>query len=326
MKNDFLIHLAAKIRRNKVKWRVASAMLAGIALLFAFQGFSSAEDDDDHNATEISNCTDPAMINITQAGRYFLADDLKQCVTGVAINVSDVKLELRGHTIQGVFGTTISVISVDGGGAVLSNVEIAGPGTVTGGMNGITFKDVHSSRVHNLVVVGNQFDGISINTTISTNASTAPTDDKSHDNEFYGNVVTDNNNGITMSGGTNDEYRDNVVTGNAFDGIQVNGGNENRFIHNDLSGNFFNGLNLLNATDNVARRNTADANSNFGIVVGTLGSRNIIEDNIALGNFGSAGSTNNGPDLVDQNGDCTHNSWGLKKLNSFNTSDPTCIK
>jgi hypothetical protein len=186
---------------------------------------------------------------------------------------------------------------------------------------------VHHSRVHNLVVVGNMGDGITVNAnaTISTNASIAPTDDKSHDNEIYENIVTDNNNGMTVSGGTNDEYRDNAVVGNAFDGIQVTGGNETRFIHNDLSGNFLNGLNLVNATHNVARRNTADANSNFGIVIGTLGSENIIEDNIALGNFGNLNGTSYA-DLVDQNGNCTNNKWGLEEHNSFNTSSPACIQ
>jgi hypothetical protein len=73
MTNGFLPHLAAKNRRNNLKCRVPSAMLAGIALLFAFQGFSRA-DDDDHTATAI--ITSGATIN--QAGRYFLANDWKQ--------------------------------------------------------------------------------------------------------------------------------------------------------------------------------------------------------------------------------------------------------
>src|SRR6267143_441053 len=101
MKNGFFTHLAAKNRRNKLKWRVASVMLAGIALLLALQGFSRADDDDhDHDATAITDCKATFMIN--NPGRYFLANDLKQCLgVGISITVSDVQLELRGHTIEG---------------------------------------------------------------------------------------------------------------------------------------------------------------------------------------------------------------------------------
>jgi len=55
--------------------------LAGIALLFALQGFSRADDDDDdddHNATAIYTCT-----TISLAGRYFLANDLTGCNSGL---------------------------------------------------------------------------------------------------------------------------------------------------------------------------------------------------------------------------------------------------
>jgi len=71
MKKGFSTYLVAKNRNNNLKWRVPSAMLAGIALLFPFQGFSRA--DDDHRATAITTCS--TIIN--EAGRYFLANDLK---------------------------------------------------------------------------------------------------------------------------------------------------------------------------------------------------------------------------------------------------------
>jgi parallel beta-helix repeat protein len=319
MKNGFLA-LVAKNRGNKLKWKIASATLTGIALLFAFQGFSRAADDD-RNATAITNCTDPTMINITQAGRYFLANDLVQCNPGISITVSDVKLELRGHTIQGASGITSGLISVNGGAAVLSNIEIAGPGTVTSGIlgsYGIDFENVHRSRVYNLVIVANGTDGIVVNTTIPTNASTASTDQEFHDNEFYDNVIAgNNNNGITVNGGTNNEFRDNAIAGNGFDGIVVNGGNENRFIHNNLSGNGSDGLHLLNANNNIARRNTADSNV-LGNGIDVLGSGNTIDQNTALGNVLSF-------DLVDENNQTEPNSncLNLWTNNSFNTNSPS---
>src|SRR5882762_4986554 len=118
MKKGFSTYIVAKIRNNNLKWRVPSAMLAGIALLFAFQGFSRA--DDDHKAKEITTCS--TIIN--EKGRYFLANDLKQCSKfGVSIAVSDVELELRGHTIQGLGPYTNSaLIDANGKTAGLSNI------------------------------------------------------------------------------------------------------------------------------------------------------------------------------------------------------------
>jgi len=58
--------------------------------------------------------------------------------------VSGVELELRGHTIQASGGP----INAKGVGPTgLSNIEIEGPGTLTGGFIGILFQNVHRSRV-----------------------------------------------------------------------------------------------------------------------------------------------------------------------------------
>ena len=164
MKIGFLTDLVAKNRRNKIKWRVSSALLAGIALLFALQGFSRA-DDHDHSATAIIACS-----TIDHAGRYFLANDLTCPAIGISITVSDVKLELRGHTIQGA-ALAASMISVNGGGTSLFKIEIEGPGTVTGGIAGIEFDNVHRSWVHNVVAAAN-LDGIDICASDCTNDPT----------------------------------------------------------------------------------------------------------------------------------------------------------
>jgi parallel beta-helix repeat protein len=301
MKNGFLIHSAPKNHTNKLKWRVASAVLAGIALLFAFQGFTRADDDDHNDATPIADCSVTFMIN--NPGRYFLANDLKQCPSiGISINVSDVKLELRGHTIQGTSPAS-TIILVNGGTAGISNIEIAGPGTVTGGAAaGIELDYVQHSRVHNLVVVGNGVaggpaDGIDVfagdRTTPLTTAATASTDN---------------------------EFRDNVVTGNSGFGIQVDGGNGNSFIHNNLSGNALDGLFLRTADNNVVRQNTIDSNGSIGIEVGTgsgTASGNMIEGNTALGNA---------VDLLDSNGCPSPNTWTHNSFFSSNPATPSCIQ
>lgn len=282
-----LSHFAAR-KYNHLNMRIALAMLAGIALLFSAQ--SARADDDGHHATPITVCGTV----ISQPGRYFLANDLKQCPGfGISIAVSDVEVQLRGHTIQGTF--TDGDIVAHGGATGLSNIEIEGPGTLTQGFTGIAFENVHRSRVHHVVVVGNFF-GIGVNAGDFTSDAT-----------------------VQATASTDNEFRDNVVAGNLAHGITVNGGNQNRFIGNNLSGNGINppghGLFLFNGNNNVARHNTTDANSGSGIDAGISGSGNLIDDNTALGNRGL--------DLNDENGDCTHNTW---TDNSFNFNFPACIQ
>ncbi|HLJ86896.1 MAG TPA: right-handed parallel beta-helix repeat-containing protein [Candidatus Angelobacter sp.] len=283
-----------KYRRHLAS-NIARLMLAGMGLLFGglfFAGLflggqgAAALDDDGHKATPITTCGTA----ISQPGRYYLANDLKQCPgMGVSITVSYVEVELRGHTIQGTFGD--NGIVANGGDAGISSIEIEGPGTVTGFLTGVVFENVHRSRTHNVVALRNKF-GMAVNAGDFTNAATVAA-----------TVSTDN------------EIRDNVFTGNTGHGITVNGGNENRFIHNNLSNNGGHGLFLFAAANNVARHNTALVNGGSGIDLGKFGPGNLINDNIALGN--------NGFDLNDENGDCTHNTW---TDNSFLSNNPGCVQ
>jgi parallel beta-helix repeat protein len=274
-------------------------MLAGIALLFAFQGFSRA--DDDHKANAITTCG-----VISKAGRYYLAHDLKQCKDGISITASDVELDLRGHTILGLGpAITSALINANGGATGLSNIEIEGPGTLTGGGVGILFQNVHRSRANNLVVVGNTF-GIVVAGTVIVPLNIFGTMVKAAD---LRSIRT-----LTATDSTDNEFRDNVVADQMLDGVTVFGANQNRFIHNNLSGNGADGLDLFNANNNIARHNTTDSNGNIGIDV--LGAGNIIDDNIALGNVSL--------DLQDETGDCANNTW---TDNSFNNANPSnCIQ
>jgi parallel beta-helix repeat protein len=263
-------------------------MLAGMALLVVVQS-ARAEDGDDQGARPITACGTV----ISQSGSYFLANDLKQCPSfGISISVSDVVVELRGHTIQGTFSD--GAINAHGGPAGLSNLEIEGPGTLTQAFIGIGFENVHHSRVHKVVVVQNIF-GIGVNASDFTSLAT-----------------------VAATASTDNDFRDNVVASNFGHGITVNGGNQNRFINNNLSGNGLNppgeGLFLFNANNNIVRHNTTNANSDAGIHVVVGNSGNVVTENISLGNAA--------PDLLDENGDCTHNTW---TGNSFNTNSPACI-
>ena len=271
---------------NALKRGIAPATLAGIALLFAAQA-ARTDDNDEHKPTGITDCG--TVIN--DPGRYFLASDMKDCPDfAISITVSHVQIELRGHTLQGTQGD--NGINVKGGDTGLSELEIQGPGTITGFLAGINFGNVHHSKVQGLVLVRNNF-GMTLNSGDFTSDATAE-----------------------ASVSTQNEIRDNVVTANTNHGITVNGGDENRFIHNNLSGNGTHGLYLFSAKNNVAQENTADMNGGSGIDVADLiGSGNQIDHNVALGN--------GGPDLRDENGGCISNSWSD---NSFSTNSPSCIQ
>jgi parallel beta-helix repeat protein len=329
--------MRASINRLVVCLAIACVVLMASFTIARSQDNQGAggEGNDDHNATAIAACP----FTTSGPGRYFLANDLTQCMGfGISITFSSVKIELRGHTIQGTFGD--SAIVANEGNTALSDIEIEGPGTLTSFNDGIAFVNVHHSRVHNLVVAVNNC-GIEVNgvdcTSVQAPAST--------ENEFSDNVVMNNggdgiavngsnenrfihnnlsgntNYGILLSNASNNEFRDNVVTVNFPDGINVNGGNENRFIHNNLSGNSNDGLFLVSATNNVARDNTTDANFASGIEIGTQGSGNRIDHNTAFGNFSF--------DLSDDNSTCDSNLW---RNNSFNIStsagitSPACIQ
>ncbi len=271
---------------SRVKAWGAPVLLAAIAVVFAVQ--SARTDDNENNEHKATAITDCGTV-ITDSGRYFLANDLKECPDfAISIAASHVQVDLRGHTIQ----AGGNVIAASGGDLGLSDLDLIGPGTITGGDGaGISFGNVHHSRVHGLVVIRNRF-GMTLNSGDFTSDATV-----------MATVSTDN------------EIRDNVITGNAFHGITVNGGDDNKFIHNNLSNNGSNGLFLFAASNNVARENTADVNGGSGIDTGTAGSGNTILNNIALGN--------NGPDLKDENGDCIHNTW---TNNSFGSNAPACLQ
>jgi parallel beta-helix repeat protein len=274
-------------RRITVQKKLAPALLAGMALLFPGQAVRS---DENLWTKAITSCGTV----ISRSGQYFLANDLTQCPgAGISIAASSVSIDLRGHIIQVTGANSTSAIEAPGGDNGLTNLEIAGPGTLTGGFTGINFGNVHNSRVHDVTMVQNSF-GMAVNSGDFTSNATA-----------------------TATASANNEIFDNVITANNGHGITVNGGNKNLFYRNNVSGNNNGGVGLLlyAAQDNVARENTADANSGWGIYIASQGSGNKVEQNTAVGNSNA--------DMNDQNGNCTQNTWAG---NSFGSNTPGCIQ
>jgi parallel beta-helix repeat protein len=274
-------------RHITVRKKIAPVLLAGIALLFPGQSLRS---DDNFWSKAITGCGTV----ISRSGKYFLANDLTQCPgDGISIAASSVSIDLQGHIIQVTGDASASAIDAPGGDKGLTNLEIAGPGTLTGGLTGITFGNVHNSRVHGVTMVQNSF-GMAVNSGDFTSDTTAK-----------------------ATASANNEFFDNVITANNGHGITMNGGNKNLFFRNNVSGNNNGGVGLLlyAGQDNVAHDNTADANGGWGIYIAAQSSGNKVEHNTAFGNSNA--------DLNDQNGDCTHNTWAD---NSFVSNSPGCIQ
>jgi hypothetical protein len=183
-------------------------MLVGIALLFAFQGFSRAGDN--HRSATITACN--TLTN--KEGRYFLGSDLKSCPDfGVSIAVSDVELDLRDHTIYGQGPSSSSgLINANVGTAGLSNLEIEGPGKLPGAGIGILFQNVHRSRADNLMVAGNSL-GIVVAGTILLKGTSLGTVVRATDLRRFQTIAA------TIS--TDNEFRDNVVARQSADGVTV---------------------------------------------------------------------------------------------------------
>lgn len=273
--------------RVSARKKLGLTLLAGIALLFPGQAVRS---DENLWSRGITGCGTV----ISRSGHYFLANDLTQCPgAGISITVSSVSIDLRGHIIQVTGDANASAIDAPGGDNGLTNLEIAGPGTLTGGFTGINFGNVHNSRVHGVTIVQNSF-GMAVNSGDFTSDTTA-----------------------VATASTNNEFFDNVITANNGHGITMNGGNKNLFFRNNVSANNNGGVGLLlyAGKDNVARENTADANSGWGIYIASQSSGNKVERNTAFGNSNA--------DLNDQNGNCTQNTW---TNNSFVSNSPGCIQ
>ena len=172
-------------RRITARKKIAPVLLAGMALLFPGQAVPS---DDNFWSKAITGCGTV----ISRSGRYYLANDLMQCPgDGISIAASSVSIDLRGHIIQVTGDGSASAIDAPGGEAGLTNLDIAGPGTLTGGLTGITFGNVHNSRVHGVTMVQNAF-GMAVNSGDFTSDTTAKAT-VSANNEFFDNVITANN-------------------------------------------------------------------------------------------------------------------------------------
>jgi len=207
-----------------IKW-----LLVTLFLMTAFPVLASKP-----QAVEECNTT------IEEPGKYRLTKDLEDCEGfGVAIDASDVTLDLKGHTISCKNTGTLSAGIVTGTTVPVHGVKITN-GTVTGCAKGIFLGYAEDSSVTKINAWGNYsveseaFSGIGI--FVLEGGNNAITHNTTHDNEKYGidslwtgnnlfrhNTVFNNRGidegyGIALEEDTNSKVLCNRVYGN-MDGI-----------------------------------------------------------------------------------------------------------
>ena len=247
------------------------------------------------NAANSNNVISQCPTVITQPGTYSLGNDLLCFNTdGIDIQANNVILMLSGHTITqdsthfGLVHQGVSAgVGVAGGN---TNVQIFGPGTITGFNGGMDFEQVSNSMVENVTSTRNFF-GFVVNGGFSAGCGAAC---PSTANLFSGNSSTFNNQ----------------------HGFTLNGGNNNIFNANNSSNNGQDGILLFSAVGNDVHDNTLGSNGGSGIqAIAGGGTGNNIHKNTAQGNPRF--------DLEDDNPNCDSNTW---KQNAFGTANQTCIQ
>lgn len=256
---------------------------------------------------------------------------------GIIIGASGITLDLGGHTVFGASSSTSSGLLVENQRA---GVRVRN-GTVTGFQLGISGVQVVGSTFEGLIVRNNRCHGIEVLGFGSAGFLTA-----ARENTMRGNVIRENGcsgvrlfqrsesnlverNAITGNAGSgvfleltgpnnsprSNTVRQNSITSNGGDGI-TDQGFFNTFSGNVIRGNAGNGVNIVNifGGSDTVQGNQVTGNGANGIVVrfGRTGVQVV----------GNTSTGNASVDLVDENPQCSGNTWSG---NIFGTRNQTCI-
>jgi parallel beta-helix repeat protein len=258
---------------------------------------------------------------IKEPGEYQLTKDLYCRDFGVAITVSDVTLDLMGHTISCAYngirnGGVIVGSMIFGGMDYVRNVEVTN-GAVTGCADGILLAGVVESKVTKIAAWGNRLwygpDGPTSGTGITVWYSE---DNVIRDNHVYDNEDT----GILSWIASGNRYENNTTTGNWI-GIRTAHGDNDDILCNRVKENGlgivigpYNGGSLLRG--NLVSHSAYDGISLIGLIypedkplisaVNTI-RKNIVEHN----NSAVAGAS----DLFEGYWDFSSNDMGGYVLN-----------
>lgn len=251
---------------------------------------------------------------ISAPGDYYLAGDCSG--DGIRIMASDVRLELRDHTMTGAppgeppppGGPPMCLFPLGIGASdfpvMLSNLHIEGPGTITGYQTGIaliTFGLGGVNRVH--------VDNVTISNSCGVGAVIQGSDDAFTNVVSAGNFIA----GFLVETSDSRFVNDTATGGNR--GFDLLGANANQIVNSTASGNSGPGILLSNgANSNHFDGNMIVNNGDVGLGIGDGSTDNHVHGNTAFGNGGF--------DLADDNPGCDSNNWNG---NNFTTSNQSCI-
>ncbi len=227
---------------------------------------------------------------ITEPGKYKLITDLTDCPEGgVTIAVSDVKLDLKGHTItcattDDLIGGVVAIPWFD---EVIRNVEIKN-GYVENCNDGVVLIAAENSKVKHITASGSRKLGEGYGTGITVAWSA---NNKITHNHTFGNGTD----GILAFDGSGNLFQHNVSTDNVLGtGIWANYQDGSKFLCNRVEGNFSGIIIGPDATGNLVRGNYATGNNDGIGVAGfawegyywrLIGVDNVFKHNLAEGNY-----------------------------------------
>jgi parallel beta-helix repeat protein len=229
---------------------------------------------------------------IDEAGKYLLNGDLLDCPEfGIAIVVSDVTLDLKGHTISCAYsearsGGVIIGSYIFGGQDYVSNVKVTN-GAVTGCSDGILLAGAIDSKVTKMTSWGNRLwygpdgpvSGTGITVWLSENNVIMH-------NHVYGNEDV----GIFSWYASGNLYKHNLATDN-FSGIQIGYENNAEVLCNRTHENALGIIVGVDSDDNLVRGNLVTYNYYDGISLVGIITPPLEEGGPLQVSEGSAGNT-----------------------------------
>lgn len=265
---------------------------------------------------------------ITQPGIYALTQSLQSSsltVDCIRIKSPGVSLNLAGFNLTGPGGTNVTAAGVrflD----TAAGVQFAGGGSTIQGFGvGILIAGSGVSLLggSGLVVSGNAQQGILV-----SNASNVVIEEVTSAGNGAAGLEVAQSSGVIVQNQC-------TMQGNTGYGLWVHSSSGNQFFGPFAFQNKLSGIYVGESASGQPRSGDAKASapapasSQHNVFLGSGVISNTV-DGIIIGSgdtlnyiVGTQGQENGGTDAVDQNGDCTHNTW---TQNTFQTRNPACIQ
>jgi parallel beta-helix repeat protein len=249
----------------------------------------------------------------------------------VAVDISGILRDdgqlLGKHTVWGITAHD----SISNGFVVNSNVNHLTHNVANGATNGNGFDVLGSFNVLSENQANDNSDrgfdleeGVQGNLLVK-NVATANGDDgfkiRGSGNVIIYNKAIRNTKEGFVAESQNSTFYANTARRNTDNGLKTDGGQGNQLIRNKATRNGANGISIDNdSSDNKLVFNRAFRNQQSGIVAAAGSSDNTISRSTA---FRNSRSDVMSFDLLDENGDCDHNTW---KGNAAGSADPSCTR